>query len=78
MARPWKIQYEDAIYYVMSRGVVQGAVFLGNSDYYRFLEYMEKAVEKFRVEIFSFVLIGNYYRLLVRTKEANLSKALQW
>lgn len=78
MARQWRVQYEDAVYHVMSRGVIQGAIFLGNEDYQRFLDCLERASEKFRLEIFAFVLMGNHYHLLLRTKEANLSKAMQW
>ncbi len=58
MARPWRIQYTGTIYHVMSRWVAQGAIFLSDADYYRFLEYMEGVVEKFKVEIFSFVLMN--------------------
>ncbi len=78
MARPWRIQYTNAIYHIISRGVAQGEVFYADGDYHRFLEYLEKASEKFRLEIFAFVLMGNHYHLFLRTREANLSKAMQW
>ena len=39
MARPWRIQYTNAIYRVMSRGVAQGEVFYADEDYHKFLEY---------------------------------------
>jgi putative transposase len=78
MARPWRIQYEGAIYHVMSRGVDRGKIFLIDEDYQRFLEYLERISEKFRVDIFAFVLMGNHYHLFLRTKEANLSKIMQW
>ncbi len=32
MARPWRIQYENAIYHVMSRGVDRGMIFAANDD----------------------------------------------
>jgi REP element-mobilizing transposase RayT len=35
-------------------------------------------VEKFGLEIFAFVLMENHYHLLVRTKDANLSRTIQW
>ena len=78
MARPWRIQYNNAVYHIMSRGVAQGEVFYAEEDYHRFLEYLEKASEKFQLEIFAFVLMGNHYHLFLRTKEANLSKSMQW
>ena len=78
MARPWRIQYNNAVYHIMSRGVAQGEVFYAEEDYHKFLEYLEKTSEKFQLEIFAFVLMGNHYHLFLRTKEANLSKSMQW
>ena len=78
MARPWRIQFENAIYHVMSRGVGGKQVFLTRGDYVRFLECIERTIEKFGLEIFAFVLMGNHYHLLLRTPQANLSKAMQW
>ncbi len=40
MARPWRIQYEGAIYHIMSRGVGRGKIFLADDDYSKFLEYV--------------------------------------
>lgn len=62
----------------MSRGVAQGEVFYADEDYHKFLEYLEKASEKFQLEMFAFVLMGNHYRLFLRTREANLFRAIQW
>ena len=78
MARPWRIQYTNAMYHIMSRGVAQGEVFCADEDYHKFLEYLEKTSERFQLEMFAFVLMGNHYHLFLRTKEANLSRAMQW
>ncbi len=78
MARPWRIQYEGAIYHVMSRGVGRGNIYLTNDDYSRFLDYVASAKEKFNLDIFAFVLMGNHYHILLRTNEANLSMTMQW
>ncbi|MFH1824817.1 MAG: transposase [Candidatus Firestonebacteria bacterium] len=78
MARQWRIQYKGAIYHVMSRGIEKGVIFLSDEDCLRFLECIKRTVEKFKLEIFAFVLMGNHYHLLLRTPEANLSKSMQW
>ncbi|NUO10528.1 MAG: transposase, partial [Candidatus Brocadia sp.] len=76
MARLWRIQYSNAVYHIMSRGVAQGEVFCADEDYQKFLEYLEKASEEFQVEIFAFVLMGNHYHLFLRTPY--LSRTMQW
>ncbi len=78
MARPWRIQYEGAIYHIMSRGVGRDEIFQTNDDYSKFLGYLESAREKFHLDIFAFVLMSNHYHILLRTNEANLSRAMQW
>ena len=78
MSRPRRIQYANAVYHIMSRGVAQGEIFYADEDYRKFLEYLEKTSEKFQLEIFAFVLMGNHYHLFLRTREANLSRAMQW
>jgi len=49
-----------------------------NDDYSRFLDYVASAREKFNLDIFAFVLMGNHYHILLRTNEANLSRTMQW
>jgi len=62
----------------MSRGVGRGNIFPTNDDYSRFLDYVASAREKFNLDIFAFVLMGNHYHILLRTNEANLSRTMQW
>ncbi|MDQ7778966.1 MAG: transposase [Planctomycetota bacterium] len=78
MARRLRIQYPGAAYHVMSRGVLRGDVFSSDEDYARFLSCLARAQEKFRLDVFAFVLMSNHYHLFLRTREANLSRALQW
>ncbi len=78
MARPWIIQYESAIHYIMSIGVGGIKIFHTNDDYFRFLEYVEKARKKFGLDTFVSVLVGNHYHMLIRTNEPNLSRTMQW
>ncbi len=35
-------------------------------------------VERFKLEVHAYVLMKNHYHLLIKTKEANLSRAIQW
>src|SRR4030042_1112267 len=78
MARPLRMDYPDTFYHVVSRGNEKRDIFYDDKDYLRFLETLEKAVERFNLEVHAYVLMKNHYPPLIRTKEANLSRAIQW
>jgi len=72
MARPWRIQYEDAVYHIASRGNNRQDIFLTDEDRQDFLELLGQTSERFNLEIFAFCLMTNHYHLFLRTPEANL------
>jgi putative transposase len=78
MARPLRIDYPDTFYHVLSRGNEKRPIFYEPQDYMKFLELLEKTIEKFHVEIHAYVLMENHYHLLLRTRQGNLSRAIQW
>jgi putative transposase len=78
MARPWRVQFENAVYHIASRGNGRQNIFLDDHDRYNFLDLLGRASERFNLEIFSFCLMSNHYHLLLRTSKANLSPAMQW
>jgi len=78
MARPLRVEYPDTFYHVLSRGVEKRVIFDDRRDFEEFLEALGLMAERFGIGIWSYVLMGNHYHLVVRTREANLSKAMQW
>jgi putative transposase len=78
MARPIRLDYPDTFYHVLSRGNERREIFRDEKDYLRFLDTLGTMVERFKLEIHGYVLMKNHYHLVVRTKEANLSRAIQW
>ena len=78
MARPHRIDYPDTFYHVLSRGNEKRPIYYEPEDYMKFLELLGKTTEKFHVEIHAYVLMENHYHLLIRTRQANLSRAIQW
>lgn len=78
MARAWRIEYEGALYHVLSRGNQRQAIFLDEEDRGRFLETLGEMAERFAVEVCAHVLMDNHYHLLLGTPRANLSRAMQW
>jgi hypothetical protein len=51
---------------------------LDDDDRTMFLTGLAEAGERFAVDVLAYVLMGNHYHLLLRTRRANLSKAMQW
>jgi len=78
MARPLRIDYPNTFYHVLSRGNEQRPIYYEPDDYVKFLELLGKTAEKFQVEIHAYVLMANHYHLLLRTRQGNLSRAIQW
>lgn len=78
MARPWRIEYEGALYHVFSRGNNQQDIYLSDSDRYLFLDTLGQLSERYDIDIFAYVLMDNHYHLLLRTPKANLSRSMQW
>lgn len=78
MARPLRIEYPGAFYHVINRGNNQENIFKNDRDKEKFLEYIEKAAERFSIIIHTYCLMSNHYHLLVETPEPNLSVAMQW
>ncbi len=43
-----------------------------------FLSLLGEMSGRFEIEIHSWVLMSNHYHLLLKTKQANLSRGMQW
>jgi REP element-mobilizing transposase RayT len=78
MARALRIEYEGALYHTFSRGNEQRDIFLEDDDRLSFLKAIGEMSQRFDVDIFAYVLMGNHYHLLLRTRKANLSKSMHW
>ena len=61
-----------------ARGDHRQEIFSEEGDHGRFAELLEEMSERFRVGVMAYVCMGNHYHVMVRTPEANLSRAIQW
>jgi len=77
MPRPQRIEYPDAYYHVMNRGLGRKAIFHGNDYYMAFLQCLQEAHDRFGLQVLSYCLMSNHYHLLVKTPEGNLSRAIR-
>lgn len=78
MARQWRIAFPGALYHVLSRGNDRREIFCSDNDRQVFLQLLGDLSERFEVDVHAYVLMGNHYHLLLKTQQANLSKAMQW
>ena len=72
MARPLRIEFEDAIYHVTARGNERRPVFRGESDRRQFLNLLARSCERSEVSLLVFVLMGNHFHLVAQTSVAPL------
>lgn len=77
MSRPLRIEYPNAFYHVMNRGLNRQPIYLIDDDYEIFLEVVKESAKFFDIRIISFCLMPNHYHLLIQTPKANLSRAMR-
>lgn len=78
MGRNPRIEFEGAVYHVVSRGNHQEPVFLDDHDNRMFLDALDEACSRTGWRIHAFVLMGNHYHLLVETPNPNLVDGMRW
>ena len=74
MACAWRIEYEGALYYVLSRGNERQDIVANDDDRQLFLDTVGEMGERFELGIYAYVLLDNHYHLLFRTHRANLCR----
>ncbi len=78
MARPLRIEYEGAIYHVMSRGNRGDEIMRDDADRERFLATLAEAATKCGWEVHAWCLMGNHFHLVVETPQGNLVAGMKW
>ncbi len=77
MARPLRIIFPGAFYYITAGGNERKAVFKSKRDREKFLEYLETASERYNAVIHAFCMMDNHYHLLLETPSGNLSQIMR-
>lgn len=78
MARQWRIEFEGALYHILSRGNQGQNIFIDDKDRRCFLNLLGDMCNRFFIDIFAYVFMNNHYHILLRTQQANLSNGMQW
>ena len=77
MARPLRIEFENACYHVINRGNQRGTVFDNDEHYALFLEKLGQFAALYNVVVFCYCCMPNHFHIYLKTTEPNLSKFMQ-
>ena len=78
MARKLRLQYEGAIYHLMSRGDRGEAIFRDDLDRRMFLKTLAEACEKTDWQVHAWCLMKNHFHVVLETPQANLVSGMKW
>jgi putative transposase len=78
MPRKPRIEYDGAVYHVMSRGNRLEEIYRDDSDRELFLETLTEVCERAGWIIHAYVLMDNHYHILLETPEPNLVVGMKW
>jgi REP element-mobilizing transposase RayT len=78
MPRQLRIQYEGAIYHLMSRGDRREEIFRDDLDRKDFLRTVGAACQKTGWQVHAYCLMSNHFHLVVETPRANLVEGMKW
>ncbi|MBM4333757.1 MAG: hypothetical protein FJ117_21505 [Deltaproteobacteria bacterium] len=77
MARPLRIQFENANYHITCRGNSRQKIFGDDFDRKVFLDLLGRSREIYQVEVLGYVLMANHFHLLIKTPMANLQEFMR-
>jgi putative transposase len=78
MARPLRLEYENAIWHLTARGNEQRDIFRDDIDRERFITMLGQTVLRFGWRVLAWVLMSNHYHLVVQTPQPNVSRGMHW
>ena len=78
MARKARIEYEGAVYHVISRGNYRTDVFAKESTRSAFLKCLDEACIKSGWRVHAWCVMSNHYHLCVETPAPNLVAGMKW
>jgi len=77
MARKPRIEIEDALYHVITRGNQKQKIFKSQSDFETYLSVLTAYKKRYQYSLYAYVLMNNHVHLLIEVKKTPLSKIMQ-
>lgn len=77
MPRRLRLEFEGAIYHVMTRGNARQDIVQDDDDRTRLLTDLERSVLRYGWELLAFVVLSNHLHLPLKAPQPNLAKGMQ-
>src|SRR5262245_47888671 len=78
MPRKLRLEYEGAVYHVISRGNYRSDVFARDSTKAAFLKCLDEACVKAKWVVHAWCVMSNHYHLCLETPQPNLVLGMRW
>src|SRR6266481_8505678 len=78
MPRQLRIEYEGAIYHLLSRGDRREDIFWDETDRRNFLALLERTCSRTGWQVHAYCLMSNHFHLVVETPRPNLVAGMKW
>jgi putative transposase len=75
--RRLRLEFDGAIYHVMTRGNARQDIVQDDDDRTRLLTDLERSVLRCDWELLAFVILSNHLHLLIKTPQPNLARGMQ-
>ncbi len=77
MARPVRIEYPGAYYYISSKGIEDKLIFNDVKDRQQFLQILQEVIGRMQWDVFAYNLMPDSFQLFIKTPKPNLSKGMR-
>ncbi len=77
MARPVRIEYSGAYYYISSKGIEGNPIFNDAKDRQEFLTILQEVVGRMQWDVYAYNLMPDSFQLFIKTPKPNLSKGMR-
>jgi len=77
MARPLRLELENGLYHVTSRGDRREDIYVDDEDRVAWLKILGASCYRYNWRCHAYCLMDNHYHIVIETAEANLSKGMR-
>jgi len=77
MARPVRIEYPGAYYYISSKGIEEKPIFNDIKDRQEFLQILQEVIARMQWDVFAYNLMPDSFQLFIKTPKPNLSRGMR-